>query len=240
MSFQDRCYRMSPLRHGFAVTIRSPMIREIAHEALSALDDAFAVLYPRRSGRPPASSGTLASCHVAARLSTASAPSGEEDDDGLARPPSRNARCNGGRNAERDCHGEKRSNPPHRSTTDPEARLYRKGDSQPARRCDLGHVLMENRHGLVVEAGASLATGTTERETALELPGRRQAAHRMTTKRMTLGADKAYDVVQFIHDLRRRPITPHTAIDGHVTETGTQRETTIDRRTTRHVGHGIS
>ena len=99
---------------------------------------------------------------------------------------------------------------------------------------------MENRHRLVVEAGASLASGTAERETALELPGRRQAAHRMTTKRMTLGADKAYDVVQFIHDLRRRPITPHTAIDGHVTETGTQRETTIDRRTTRRVGHGIS
>lgn len=98
---------------------------------------------------------------------------------------------------------------------------------------------MENRHGLAVEAGASLATGTAERETARELPGRRQAAHRMT-KRMTLGADKAYDVVQFIHDLRRRPITPHTAIDGHVTETGTQRETTIDRRTTRRVGHGIS
>lgn len=165
---------------------------------------------------------------------------GKGDDDGLARPPSRGAGCDGARNAERDCHGEKRSKAPHRSTTDPEALLYRKGDGQPARRCDLGHVLMENRHGLAVEAGASLATGMAERETALELPGRRQAAHRMTTKRMTLGADKAYDVVQFIHDLRRRPITPHTAIDGHVTETGTQRETTIDRRTTRCVGHGIS
>jgi transposase len=120
-----------------------------------------------------------------------------------------------GRNSERDFHGEKRSNETHASTTDPQARLYRKGDGQPARLCYIGHALMENRHGLVVGGGASLATGTAEREVALELLDRRQ-----TGRRITLGADKAYDVAQFVHDLRRRSITPHIAIDGHITPVG--------------------
>lgn len=140
-----------------------------------------------------------------------------------------------GRNAERDFHGEKRSNETHASTTDPQARLYRKGDGQPARLCYIGHALMENRHGLVVEGGASLATGTAEREVALELLDRRQAS-----RRITLGADKAYDVAQFVHDLRRRSVTPHIAINGHVTKTGKRRRTAVDRRTTRHAGYGVS
>src|SRR5471032_694150 len=92
-----------------------------------------------------------------------------------------------GRNAERNFHKEKRSNETHRSTTDPEARLYRKSDGQPARLCYMGHALMENRHGLVVGGGASLATGTAEREEALVLVDGRRGR-----RRITLGADKAY------------------------------------------------
>ena len=145
-----------------------------------------------------------------------------------------------GRNAEHDFHGEKRSNETHASTTDPQARLYRKGDGQPARLCYIGHVLMENRHGLVVDGGASLATGTAEREMALELLDRRQTNRRIAAKRITLGADKAYDVVQFVHDLRRRSVTPHIAIDGHITKTGKRRRTALDRRTTRHAGYDVS
>src|SRR5690348_9184062 len=79
----------------------------------------------------------------------------------------------GGRNAERNFHKEKRSNETHQSTTDPEARLYKKGDGQPAKLCYMGHALMENRHGLAVGGSVSQATGTAERETALDLIDRR-------------------------------------------------------------------
>ena len=141
-----------------------------------------------------------------------------------------------GRNAERNFHKEKRSNETHQSTTDPDARLYKKGDGQPAKLCYMGHALMENRHGLAVGGGVSQATGTAEREKALELidgRGRRR-------RRITLGADKAYDVTQFVHDLRDRSVTAHIAIDGHLSKTGKQRKTAVDRRTTRHAGYDIS
>jgi len=141
----------------------------------------------------------------------------------------------GGRNAERDFHKEKRSNETHRSTTDPEARLYKKGDGQPARLCYMGHALMENRHGLVVGGRASLATGTAEREEALALVD----AHR-GKRRITLGADKAYDVANFVASLRSRVVSPHIAIDGHLSKTGKPRKTSVDRRVTRHVGYDIS
>ncbi|MGH6993890.1 MAG: IS5 family transposase [Caulobacteraceae bacterium] len=139
-----------------------------------------------------------------------------------------------GRNAERGFHKEKRSNETHQSTTDPEARLYKKGDGQPAKLCYMGHALMENRHGLAVDGGVSLATGTAEREAALQLVRRRPR------RRITLGADKAYDVRQFIADLRSRKVTPHVAVDGHVRKSGKPRATAIDGRTTRHPGYGIS
>jgi IS5 family transposase len=143
-----------------------------------------------------------------------------------------------GRNAERNFHGEKRSNESHRSTTDPEALLYRKGHNQPAKLSYMGHALMENRHGLVVGGLVTLATGTAERQAALDLLDRRGARGRVT-----LGADKAYDVRQFVGDLRRRDVTPHIAIDGHVrhkAKTGKPRATAIDGRTTRHDGYTIS
>ena len=94
-----------------------------------------------------------------------------------------------GRNGERDFHGEKRSNETHASTTDPDAKLYRKGNSQPAKLCFMGHALMENRHGLVVGATLTPATGTAEREAALKMIVRRSPGAR----RLTLGADKGYD-----------------------------------------------
>ena len=140
-----------------------------------------------------------------------------------------------GRNAERGFHKEKRSNATHRSTTDPEARLYKKGDGQPAKLCYIGHALMENRHGLAVDGGVTQATGMAEREAALAMLDRRRGRGRIT-----LGADKAYDVRQFIGDLRARLVTPHVAIDGHVRKSGKPRATALDRRTTRHPGYAVS
>lgn len=155
---------------------------------------------------------------------------GGDDDDA---PP--------GRNAERDFHGETRSNESHASTTDPDARLYRKGAGKESRLCYMGHALMENRNGLVVAGVLSRACGRAEREAALEMLGRRRAGRRrLTPRRITLAADKAYDVTPFIGDLRARGVTPHIAIDGHLTKTGKRRKTAIDGRTTRHAGYAVS
>ncbi len=143
-----------------------------------------------------------------------------------------------GRNAERSFHGEKRSNETHASKTDPDAKLYRKGHNQPAKLCYLGHALMENRNGLAVGGLVTTASGYAEREAALALLDRRGAK-----KRITLGADKAYDVRQFIDDLRTRGVTPHIAIDGHIRSTAATarpRSTAIDTRTTRHAGYDVS
>jgi hypothetical protein len=126
--------------------------------------------------------------------------------------------------------GERRSNATHASTTDPEACLARKGEGQPAILAYRGHVLMENRHGLVVQAAVTQAVGPTEPETALALattlPGEQQ---------VTLGADKAYDTGPFVAGCRDRHITPHVAqnITAH-------RGSTIDGRTTRHPGYAVS
>jgi transposase len=134
-----------------------------------------------------------------------------------------------GRNGERDFHGEKRSNQTHASTTDPDARLYCKGPGQLAKLAYLGHVLMENRHALVVDARLTPATGTAEREAALEMVAARPGNHRIT-----LGADKAYDVAGFVADLRAYNATPHVA------QNTTNRRSAIDRRTTRHPGYAVS
>src|SRR5947199_7615639 len=143
--------------------------------------------------------------------------------DGSGEPPAP------GRNGERDFHGEKRSNETHASTTDPDARLYRKGPGQPAKLAYLGHVLMENRHALVVDTRLTLATGTAEREAALEMVADRPGNHRIT-----LGADKAYDVAEFVADLREYNVSPHVA------QNTTNRRSAIDGRTTRHPGYALS
>lgn len=101
----------------------------------------------------------------------------------------------------------------------------------------MGHALMENRHGLALAGGVSLATGTAEREAALDLVDDHRGPSR---QRITLGADKACDVRQFVADLRARSITPHIAIDGHVRKSGTLRATALGRRTTRHSGYAVS
>jgi transposase len=141
-----------------------------------------------------------------------------------------------GRNGERSFHGEKRSNETHASTTDPEAKLCRKGDGQSSKLAFMGHLLMENRNGLVVAAHLTQGSGTAEREAALAMID----SHRLGRRRITLGADKAYDVTPFVEELRARRVTPHIAIDGHATKTGKTRKTAIDERTTRHPGYTLS
>jgi len=144
--------------------------------------------------------------------------------DGSDEPPA------GGRNGERDFHGEKRSNDTHISTTDPEARLHRKGKGKEAKLSFIGNAMTENRHGLVVEAELDSATGTIEREAAQTMVVRYSPGSR----RLTLGADKAYDVREFVNDLRDLNITPHVA------RNTSGRSSAIDRRTTRHPGYEIS
>lgn len=149
--------------------------------------------------------------------------------DGSGEPPGP------GRNGERDFHKEKRSNETHASSTDPDARLYRKADGRESRLCFMGHVLMENRNGLAVDAALTHATGKAEREAALIMLDRRKAR-----RRITLAADKAYDVTGFIGDLRTRKVTPHIAVNGALSKTGKARKTAMDRRTLRHAGYAIS
>jgi transposase len=136
----------------------------------------------------------------------------------------------GGRNPDVDFHGQQRTNDTHVSRTDPEARLARKGPGQETRLCYAGHVLMENRHGLILDVHVSQATGTAERDAALVMLDRRRTAG----KRATLGADKGYDTRAFVRAVRERKVTPH------VTQNTSGRRSAIDGRTTRHVGYAVS
>ena len=133
-----------------------------------------------------------------------------------------------GRNAERSFHQEKRSNETHQSTTDPEAKLYKKAAGQPAKLCYMGHALMENRHGLVVDACLTQADGHAERIAALHMIEPR--ADR--PGRITLGADKGYDTEDFVNELRALNVAPHVAAKA--------KGSAIDGRTTRHAGYKIS
>lgn len=127
-----------------------------------------------------------------------------------------------------DFRGEKRRNETHQSTTDPECRLYRKG--QQSLLSYLGHVLMENRNGLVVDARVSKATGTAERDTAVQMIRDMECPHRRT-----LGADKAYDTKAFVADMRNMNVTPH------VTQNVCRnRISAIDNRTVSHPGYAVS
>lgn len=140
-----------------------------------------------------------------------------------------------GRNGERDFHGEKRSNETHASTTDPDARLYRKSNGRESRLCYMGHALMENRNGLAVAARLTHATGKAEREAALDMLDARSS-----NRRVTLAADKAYDTTDFVGGLRARTVTPHIAVNGARTKTGKRRKSAIDGRSTRHAGYAVS
>lgn len=135
-----------------------------------------------------------------------------------------------GRNAEVSFHGERRSNETHQSTTDPEARLARKSNATAAKLSYTGHLLMEHRNALIVDAELTEATGYAERDTALEMLRRLPSRKR----RRTVAGDKGYDTVQFVADVRELGITPHIAPNT------TRQRSTIDGRTTRHPGHVVS
>ena len=128
-------------------------------------------------------------------------------------------------------HGERRRNATHQSTTDPDARLYKKTAGAEARLGYLGHVVMENRSTLIVDAVVTPATGTAERDAALYLVSRRPGDHRIT-----VGLDKAYDTRGCVAELRQLGATPHVA----QWPTTDRRRSAIDGRTTRHAGYAIS
>lgn len=130
-----------------------------------------------------------------------------------------------------DFHGEKRSNQTHQSKTDPESRLYKKGPGKEAKLSYQGQVLMENRNGLVTGTRLTQATGTAEREAAVDMA--EQIAGR-DGHPVTLGADKAYDTQDFVQRLRDLNITPHVA------QNTSHRSSAIDGRTTRHPGYAVS
>lgn len=138
----------------------------------------------------------------------------------------------GGRDPEVSFRGQKRSNATHCSTTDPEARLARKGKVREAKLCYAGHALMENRHGLLVDLELTTATGYAEREAALLMLAR-QPRHGRRGRR-TVGADKGFDTRDFRAGCRELGVTPHVAQD---TSRG---RSSIDRRTTRHPGYALS
>lgn len=142
--------------------------------------------------------------------------------DGSGDPPSP------GRNGEADFHGQARSNDTHQSTTDPDARLYRKGAGKEAKLGFLGHALMENRNGLVVDACLTPADGHGERNAALHMI--EPLAER--SGRITLGADKGYDAEDFVNELRSMNVGPHVAAKA--------KGSAIDARTTRHAGYKTS
>lgn len=166
-------------------------------------------------------------------------PSNDEGDDGPSSDgpdgkahdaPEPGAGTVEGRNVERDWKGQKRSNRTHESTTDPEARLFRKSNNTAATLCYSGHLLVENRSSLIVDAELTTADGYAERATALAMLARLPSSKR----RRTVGADKAYDTKDFVADARRLGFTPHVA------QNTNGRRSAIDGRTTRHSGHRTS
>jgi transposase len=147
--------------------------------------------------------------------------------DGLDEPPSP------GRNGERDFKKNKWSNETNASTTDEDARLYRKAKGQESRLAYLGHALMENRNGLAVGAEATLATGAAEREVAAALT-------KDLPEGASLGADKNYDAEAFVEDLKARKIMPHIAINGTVSKLGKVRKTAVPPQVAASIGYEIS
>ena len=141
--------------------------------------------------------------------------------DGQGKPP--------GAGGEVDFHGEKRNNQTHESTTDPDARLFRKSQGSEAKLGYLGHVLMENRNGLLVQTFLTEANGRAERDAAMLMAEAIPAG-----KRVTMGGDKNYDTQEFVGELRGMNITPHVA------QNNTNRRSAVDERTTRHAGYEVS
>ena len=135
-----------------------------------------------------------------------------------------------GRNSEVQWHGQKRSNDTHASTTDPDARLYRKSNNTAAQLCYAGHLLIEHRSALIVDADLTAATGFAERDSATDMLRRLPKSKR----RRTVAGDKNYDTKNFVKDVREAGFTPHVA------QNNTNRRSAIDGRTTRHAGYTVS
>jgi transposase len=154
---------------------------------------------------------------------------GEDSPEDGASPPG--GLSGAGRNAEVDFRGERRTNETHASTTDPDARLFRKSRGTGAVLCFMGHALIENRSGLVVDAELTRATGTAERLAALAML---EGVARDTGRRVTIGADKGYDTADFVMNVRELNAVPHVA------QNTTGRRSAIDGRTTRHPGYNFS
>jgi transposase len=148
----------------------------------------------------------------------------DKDQDPLNPPP-----VDPGSNPTVNWHKQKRSNQTHESLTDPMARLYKKTRGAEARLGYLGHVVTENRNGLVVDVRMTQATGTAERAAALEMVGNKPAG-----KRVTLGGDRGYDTKGFVKACRENKITPHVA------QNDSNRRSAIDGRTTHHEGYSVS
>jgi transposase len=216
---------------------RKVMAAILAHREIAPLlsDEHFSV------------DGTLVKAWASMKSFQPKADAAPPDDEGPGDPPSPNATLEPApseitaetdpmprntkphRNAEVDFKGEKRSNATHASTTDPDARLYKKSPGTGAMLCFMGHTLMENRNGLVVQGDLTLADGHAERKAALDMIHRHCAG---STRRLTLGADKGYDAAGFVSDLRKACVTPHVAQKS--------RYSAIDGRTTRHEGYAVS
>jgi transposase len=169
--------------------------------------------------------GTLVEAWASMRSFRPKAEGEDPPDDGT--PPDGGR----GRNAEVDFRAERRSNETHASTTDPDARLFRKSRGTGAVLCFMGHALMENRSGLVVDAELTRAAGTAERLAALAML---QGAARETGRRVTIGADKGYDTADFVMEVRELNAVPHVA------QNTAGRRSAIDGRTTRHPGYAAS
>jgi len=143
-------------------------------------------------------------------------------------PPGQGPATGSGRNRERNFHGEKRTNQTHASTTDPDARLFRKGKGKEAKLCHMGHLLTENRNGLIIDVRVSEANGTAERSVALDM------IEANANPGSTVGGDKNYDTADFVAGCRKRGCTPHVA------QNNSHRRSAVDGRTTRHAGYAIS
>jgi len=187
--------------------------------------------------------GTLVKAWASMKSFQPKADAAPPDDDGPGDPPTPDATLEPApsetdpmprtthrhRNAEVDFKGEKRSNATHVSITDPDARLYKKSPGTGAMLCFIGHALMENRNGLIVQGDLTQADGHAERKAALDMVHRHSPG---STLRLTLGADKGYDAGGFVSDLRKACVTPHVAQKA--------RYSAIDGRTTRHEGYALS
>lgn len=220
-SMDDPVWVASTFSHNRDRLLGSDTARRFFEEVLKQADDAGLVSHEHFSV-----DGTLIEAWASIKSYKPKAEQSASSDDPPDPPPPED---DGTRNASVDFRGEKRTNETHASTTDPDAKLKKKGKGAEAKLCFEAHVLMENRNGLVVDTRLTEASGRAEREAAVEmveaLPG---------MGRVTVGADKGYDTRGFVEALRESRATPHVA------QNDTNRSSAIDGRTTTHEGYSLS